>query len=125
MKKVVFAIVLLAVIITGGLLENAYITRTFNDLDDMLKSLETHILDEDKSSLEEVREIAKWWEERRTYIELFAYSPDVRSFSVALGETDGSLECEDYQNALSKCRSLMIMANNIKELLDFNARDII
>lgn len=125
MKKVVFAIILLAIIVTGGLLENAYINRTFGDLDDMLKSLETRILDEDKNALDEVREIESWWEKRRTYIELFAYSPDVRSFSVALGETDGSLECEDYQNALSKCRSLIVMANNIKQLLDFNARDII
>ncbi len=125
MKKVVFAIILLAIIITGGVLENSYITHTFDELDDMLRNLEQCIIDEDKTALEEVRKISEWWEERRTYIELFAYSPDVRSFSVALGETDGSLECEDYQNALSKCRSLMVMADNIKQLLDFNARDII
>lgn len=125
MKKVVFAFILLAIIVMGGILENAYITRTFGELDDMLHHLEQSILDEDKGALEEVRDIATWWEKRRTYIELFAYSPDVRSFSVALGETDGSLECEDYQNALSKCRSLIVMADNIKQLLDFNARDII
>lgn len=125
MKKVVFAFILLAIIVTGGILENAYITRTFSELDDMLHHLEQSILDEDNGALEEVRDIANWWEKRRTYIELFAYSPDVRAFSVALGETDGSLECEDYQNALSKCRSLIIMADNIKQLLDFNARDII
>ena len=53
------------------------------------------------------------------------YSPDIRGFSVAVGETVGSLECGDYDNALSKIRSLQIMSQNIHNILDFNLADII
>lgn len=125
MKKVVLAIVILAVIVTGGILEDFYIHKTFSALNEKLASLENSIINQSDDCLDKANEIFEWWEQKRMYMELFAYSPDVRSFSVALAETQGSLECEDYQNALSKCRSLIVMADNIKRLLDFNAEDII
>lgn len=125
MKKVVLAIVILIIIVTGGILEDFYIHKTFSALDEKLASLENSIINQSEDCLDKTNEIFEWWEKKRMYMELFAYSPDVRSFSVALAETQGSLECEDYQNALSKCRSLIVMADNIKRLLDFNAEDII
>ncbi len=125
MKKVVLAILILAVIITGGILEDRYIHKTFDSLDVSLKEIEKLIEAEDDKSLDKVVELTMWWEQRRMYMELFAFSPDVRAFSVALAETEGSIRCDDYQNALSKCLSLIVMANNIKKLLDFNAEDII
>ena len=125
MKKVVLALVLLIIIVTGGILEDFYIHKTFSALDEKLTSLENSIINQSEDCLAKTNEIFEWWEKKRMYMELFAYSPDVRSFSVALAETQGSLECEDYQNALSKCRSLIVMADNIKRLLDFNAEDII
>ena len=125
MKKVVLAIVILIIIVTGGILEDFYIHKTFSALDEKLTSLENSIINQSEDCLDKTNEIFEWWEKKRMYMELFAYSPDVRSFSVALAETQGSLECEDYQNALSKCRSLIVMADNIKRLLDFNEEDII
>ena len=125
MKKVVLAIMILIIIVTGGILEDFYIHKTFSALDEKLTSLENSIINQSEDCLAKTNEIFEWWEKKRMYMELFAYSPDVRSFSVALAETQGSLECEDYQNALSKCRSLIVMADNIKRLLDFNAEDII
>lgn len=125
MKKVVLAIVILIIIVTGGILEDFYIHKTFSALNEKLTSLENSIINQSEDCLDKTNEISEWWEKKRMYMELFAYSPDVRSFSVALAETQGSLECEDYQNALSKCRSLIVMADNIKRLLDFNAEDII
>ncbi len=125
MKKVALAIVILIIIVTGGILEDFYIHKTFSALDEKLTSLENSIINQSEDCLDKTNEIFEWWEKKRMYMELFAYSPDVRSFSVALAETQGSLECEDYQNALSKCRSLIVMADNIKRLLDFNAEDII
>lgn len=125
MKKVVLAIVILAVIITGGVLEDLYVHKTFSTLNDKLVNLQNAIKEESDECADMANEISDWWEKKRMYMELFAFSPDVRAFSVALAETQGSIECEDYQNALSKCRSLIVMADNIKRLLDFNAEDII
>ena len=60
--------------------------------------------------------------------ELFYESAILRvlsAFSVALGEQKGSLECGDYNNALSKCVSLFEMSKNLHNVLDFNIEDII
>lgn len=125
MKRLIVAIVILAAILAGGITESVHIDRTFGELEDKLYALEASIKDPEDDALDEVKELTKWWEDKRKRIELFSWSPDMRAFSVALAETEGSLECGDDMNALSKCQSLLVMARNIKSILDFNAEDIV
>lgn len=125
MKRLLVAIVILAAILAGGIAESVHIDRTFGELEDKLYALEASIKDPEDDALDEVKELTKWWEDKRKRIELFSWSPDMRAFSVALAETEGSLECGDDMNALSKCQSLLVMARNIKSILDFNAEDIV
>lgn len=125
MKKVIIAVVVLLIIITAGILENVYVDKVFANLDEQLLSLEQKVKDESPDCPDKCKTLIEWWGKQRGFMELFVYSPDVRSFSVALGETQGSLECEDYQNALSKIQSLLVMSSNIHDILDFNITDII
>lgn len=125
MKKVVFALIILAIIVCAGILENVYVHKTFTALDGQLEELETLILQKDETSKVHIQSLAVWWEKKRNYLELISYSPDIRAFSVALAEAVGSLECDDYDNALSKCKSLIIMSSNLHRLLDFNVEDVI
>ncbi len=125
MKKVVLAIVILAVIITAGVLETVWVDKVFGEMNTRLESLEVSIKQESEQALTKINELDAWWEERRKWLELFTYQPDIRAFSVAVGETVGSIECGDYQNAMSKCQSLMSMSTNIHRILDFNLEDVI
>ena len=93
MKRFVIALVILAAIITAGVLESVHVERTFGELDTRIAALEDAI----KSPTD----------------------------SVALAETEGSLECGDDKNALSKCQSLLTMSRNLKMLLDFSPSDVI
>ena len=99
--------------------------KVFDELAGRISLLESAIKDPEDDAIGEVRELTEWWEKRRHILELFTYSPDMRAFSVALAETEGSLECGDDKNALSKCQSLLTMAGNIHDMLDFNLRDIV
>ncbi len=125
MKKVVIALVVLAVILTAGILESFYIDDVFDELDSRLNALEQAIHDENDISLDLTRDLETWWESKRKYMELFTFSPDMRAFSVAVAEIEGSLEADDYQNAMSKCQSLITMSRNMHLILDFNVEDII
>ena len=125
MKRFVIALVILAAIITGGVLETVHIDRTFNELDARINALESAIKSPTDDALDEVKELSAWWEKKRAGLELFTWSPDLRAFSVALAETEGSLECGDDKNALSKCQSLLTMSGNLRALLDFSPSDII
>ncbi len=125
MKRVVLAVVILAVIITAGVLETVWVDKVFDELGSRLESLEIDIKAKSDEALKKINDLDAWWEERRKWLELFTYQPDIRAFSVALGETVGSIECGDFDNAMSKCQSLMTMADNIHRILDFNLEDII
>ena len=125
MKKVIIAIIILSLILVAGILEAVYIDDVFDDVAARLDSLETLIQAQDEDALGSIKDLSCWWEKKREHIELFAYSPDLRSFSIALAETEGSIECGDFDNALSKCESLKVMASNIHKVLDFNGLDII
>ncbi|MBQ3755442.1 MAG: DUF4363 family protein [Clostridia bacterium] len=125
MKKVVVAIIILAAIIVAGILEAVYIDNIFGELNGDLDAITEQVKNNDEKSLESINALIEWWEKKRSYIELFAYSPDLRSFSIALAEAKGSIECGDFENALSKCESLKTMAANIHKVLDFNGLDII
>lgn len=125
MKRLIIALVILTVIIVAGVLESVTVDKVFGELEERIYALEAAIKSPDDDALDEVKELTEWWEGRRSRMELYTWSPDMRAFSVALAETEGSLECGDDQNALSKCQSLLTMAQNIHAILDFNVADIV
>jgi hypothetical protein len=125
MKRVIIAVVVLFLILTMGILETVYVDILFNELDNRLEQCTEAVKTDSPSAYDLIKDTGIWWETRRKYLELFTYSPDLRAFSVALAEAEGSAECGDFQNALSKCVSLQLMAKNIHNILDFNMEDII
>ena len=125
MKRLVAALIILAAIVTAGVLEAVHVERTFGELEERICALEDAIKNPDDDALDEVKTLTVWWEKKRAAMELYTWSPDLRAFSVALAETEGSLECGDDKNALSKCQSLLTMARNLKRLLDFSPSDLI
>lgn len=125
MKKVVVALLMLVLIVTAGIIEHNYIEKTFSELDEKLGEIEQEIHLESDKALELTNQLIDWWESKRKVMELFTFSPDLRAFSVALAEQKGSLECGDFNNALSKCESLYSLSKNLHNVLDFNIEDII
>ncbi len=73
MKKVVLAIVILVIIVTGGVLEDFYIHKTFSSLNEKLVSLENSIKTQNDDCIDKANEIFDWWEKKRMYMELFAF----------------------------------------------------
>lgn len=125
MKKLIIAIIILAIILTAGILETIYIDKLFEELDGRLILLESAIATQDDNSLNLARDTMEWWSKKRKTVELYTYSPDIRAFSSALSETEGYIMAKDYKSALSRCHSLIEMSQNIHQILDFNAEDII
>ena len=108
MKKVIVAIIILSLILAAGILEAVEIDKIFGELGTKLDGIYDMILASSPDTNQAVDETTAWWEKKREHIELFAYSPDLRSFSIALAEMKGSIEKGDFDNALSKCESLRL-----------------
>ncbi|MDR3216562.1 MAG: DUF4363 family protein [Clostridiaceae bacterium] len=124
--KTIIAIAFFAALLGAGIWENFHVKKIFRELDQKIEKLKTEIeeenLDASKSSADE---LIVWWEKNRRLLETIVFAPDLRLFSVSLGEIKGSLAAEDFQNAASKVESLLSISRNLCQLLDFNLSDII
>jgi hypothetical protein len=126
MKRVVIAVIVLAAILAAGIVESHYVNKTFDSLNVRLHEIDGALSDGDTARALTLSERTfDWWEEQRTWIEIIAFSSDIRAFSVGLGEQIGSLKADDLKNARSKCQSLLSMSDNMRQVLDFNLQDVL
>lgn len=125
MKKIITMIIIITIIVSAGIWEHFYVEKTFDEFYDKVSEIDSLIKEKDtKSALEKTKEMSIWWEKKRKPIEIIAYSQDIRSVSVVIGEIEGSLIADDLKNAQSKITSMFALILNTKNILDFNAKDI-
>ena len=126
MSKTIIAIVILALLITGGILDNMNVDKVFDQFDEKLNSLKTLVEAENKEeSIKQLKETTAWWDDKKTKMEFYSYSQDLRLISSCLGETLGSLECEDFQNALSTVEALSTISANTRDILGVRIENIV
>ncbi|MGN0796552.1 MAG: hypothetical protein ACI4MT_06370 [Christensenellales bacterium] len=126
MYKTIIAITVLALIITGGILDNMNVDKVFDEFDSKLLDLKVLVEDENKqASISLLKETTDWWADKKTKMEFYSYSQDLRLISSCLGETLGSLECDDFENALSKVESLLEISANTRDLLGVRIENIV
>lgn len=126
MKKAILLSVILALIIASGIGEHFFVHKVFDEFNVKLSSLET-LVEEEKAdeALLSVKDLDAWWMQKKNVLESISYCVDIRQVNVVIGEIQGSLEREDFNNASSKIDSLYELLDNIRDILDFNAHDII
>ncbi|MGN1096283.1 MAG: hypothetical protein ACI4QU_00365 [Christensenellales bacterium] len=126
MYKTIIAVIVLALIITGGILDNANVNKVFDEFDARLNDLRTLVEEENKpDSIKLLKETDEWWSVQKSKMEFYSYSQDLRLISSCLGETLGSLECDDFENALSKVESLLSISANTRNLLGVRIENIV
>ncbi len=126
MYKTIIAVIVLALIITGGILDNANVNKVFDEFDERLNDLRTLVEEENKQeSIKLLKETDEWWSVQKSKMEFYSYSQDLRLISSCLGETLGSLECDDFENALSKVESLLSISANTRNLLGVRIENIV
>lgn len=126
MKKIIIALIILAAILAAGILDHKHIDRVFDEFDERLYAIDTALKAGNEDEAEALtNDLVDWWDKKRLYVEIFAYSPDTRSISVTLGEIKGSLIADDVENAQSKVTSTLELVKNVHNMLDFNLSDIL
>ena len=126
MKKAIILFVIFLLILGAGISEQFFEHQTFDEFLRRAEKIEDALLDDDiDRALDESEKLQKFWARKRKIVEAISYCQDARQVNVILGELIGSLRCEDTANAFSKIESLYQLIQNIRDLLDFNALDII
>ena len=126
MKKAIILTIILLLILSAGISEHFFVHKTFDCFKEQTRSIENAINEDDiETALEKSEALLDWWNKKRVVIEAISYCQDARQVNVVIGEMIGSLKCGDIENASSKIVSLNELTDNIRDILDFNAIDII
>lgn len=96
-KKLTLALVVLAIIVGLGIVEQIFIHKTFEEFSIRLESF---IIEEDETyDYNAIVETQKWWEKKVKYLELFLPHVQLIDITITYGELVGAVGAEDYDSA--------------------------
>lgn len=126
MKKAIVLLIIFLIILGAGIAEHFFVHKTFDEFCARMDKIESALENEDtETALKESEDLLAYWNKKRKLVEAISYCQDARQVNVILGELNGSLKCDDTDNAFSKIDSLYQLVANVRDMLDFNALDII
>jgi len=116
MKKVIVALVVLAVILAAGIWEQFIIDDVFKEFVEQLTVIENNIENIDYA-LEKTGETVDWWEDRRGVFESLTNHDEIKEIRIRLGELEGYLLSEDSDMARVQAHTLIAFCENVPHLL--------
>lgn len=125
MKKIVISIIVIAFIITAGVLEQVYITNSFDKLEENAIEIYTTLQAENYDlALEQTQELQDWWYGRRKLLEMICPTADVKEMAKEIGELQGSQYAEMYDDSVTRANVLREMARTSRNLLTYKWKNI-
>lgn len=120
MKKLIFAIAGLMLIITAGVLEQIYIQKSYATMRDEAMELREKIVKKDDSALEAARELKNNWLKNRELMEAFTPHNETKEIVLRLAELEGYILTEDDKSATATIEIIIEIFENIPHLLGFH-----
>lgn len=122
-KSFISAIVALALLITGAVLENHALTKDFNKLDSILVELydktETEIATKDDALA-----VQKWWLKKKSVLNSYIPHDDIKDVDTLLAETVNLIYTKNFNLALAKLEVLIELCEHIPHSFSFKAENI-
>ena len=126
MKRDIFAIIMLAIILAVGIYEDVYFNKLIEELDNFTYTIEEEIKNENtEKSIELCKNQDKIWEEKNKFLEIVFYNPNLKSVSLDIYEILGALEIDDLKSALARVYVLRKRIVALKETMSFSMASII
>ena len=124
--KVWLALLLLALIVGLGAGEQVYINQTFDKA--IAKSDEITCLikaENYEGASAATAALSDWWKEERDVLEFLCPNNDVKGIMTAIGDLEGALSAEMYEDSLQRSISLSRSVENSKNLLIFKWKNVL
>ena len=125
MKKIILVIVVTALIITAGVIEQVYVQRTFEELE--VKAENIYVMLRDKNytdALEYTANLKDWWYQKRDILELVSPNNDIKEIVREIGELEGSQLAMMYDDSITRSNVLQEMAKNSRNLLAYRWKNV-
>jgi len=116
MKRTLFAITLLLLIIGVGIWEQFIIDGVFKDFKASLVNIESNV-DDTAYAIDETEKLIAWWDEKRETFEALTNHDEIKDIRIKLAELNAYLKVGDAKMAHVQAQSLIATCENVPHLL--------
>lgn len=126
MNKIILAVVLAVVILSLGICEQVFISRSFDDLRSDCEEIQKLLLSGDyDKALKMTEHVENDWRKERDLLEFACPNTDIKDIAKEIGELKGSQIAEMYDDSITRCEVIMAMAENSKNLLSYKWKNVL
>ena len=125
MGKIILTVVLVAIILALGITEQIFMQRSFDDLAEKCVEVQDMLIKKDYAEARKaVEQMKEWWAKKRDILE-FTCPNDVKDIYKEIGELQGTIYAEMYDDSITRTNVIKSMAENSKNLLAYRIKNIL
>ncbi len=126
MGKIILTVVLVAIILALGITEQIFMQRSFDDLAEKCAEVQDMLIKKDYAEARKaVEQMKEWWAKKRDILEFTCPNNDVKDIYKEIGELQGTIYAEMYDDSITRTNVIKSMAENSKNLLAYRIRNIL
>lgn len=121
MKRTIFAIVIIVVMLAAGIGEQVYLRHLFADLLQRTENVSACVAaDEMALALARTDDLQTWWEARKHILEAVVSHNETKEVTLRIAELRGYIAIGDRKSAYATASILQETATNLPHLLGFS-----
>ena len=120
MRRMIFAIVIVLLIVTMGVFEQIYIQDLYRDTEREAKKVKVAVEADVQSALPTAEELKGSWLKKRSFLEAVTPHNETKEMVLRIAELIGYIEAEDDKSALATTEIILEMCDNTPHILGFH-----
>lgn len=125
MKRVIFALIVIVVIITVGILEQVYIKKTLDGIRGQAVAIQSLIGTDNEEAYKLSLELKENWLSNKHIAESVVSHNETREITIKVSELEGYIKADDDKSAHAVVNMLIEMCDNYKQILGFSLDTIL
>ncbi len=117
MKKLIFAIAVLLIIIGVGVAEQLYLRDLFGDLKDKAESVRTMVETKDAECYDKTVEMQEWWDNKKHVLEAVVSHNETKEITIRLAELEGYVAIDDQKSSEATIAIIIELCENSVHIL--------
>lgn len=120
--RMVIAIVLCVLLITGGILEEIYVEKLFTDFEEKLEELS--VAPGDDYDMDKLQDVYDWWLKKIKTLHMFLPHIPLNDITLALGEMKGAVQSGDADSATAQLNRIRAVIETLRDTFSLSASNI-
>ena len=112
MKKGIFALIILLLILGLGIGELFYLNHTYNTMKERMSEGRNMIEREDAESYTAVVSAKEWWNEKKALLETLVSHNETKEMTLRLSELEGYVAIDDQKSAVATVAIIIELCEN-------------